>query len=166
MSNISLSPGDTLTLNTTAKIETLNGSQNISVPIIFSYEELVDRLNKTAAGKKTGKNKFSSLSRFSKTIAIAARTLTTGKWHQKGTPADKEKVMERIFTGYAGLGSTDKTLSEQAATALVVVWNNSFVQAHQKKDDIKKMLDTFSIDPAEHDGEAKTLAASYKSKKT
>ena len=118
MANVSLRRGDTLNIVWTATHKTPLGRREVESYFVFSYDELMARLqsvNRRGRSKKSG----TEGAKFSRVVSLVCNSIRKGRW-ATGVEIDRDRVFSHMIKQYTMLDKSElRNITDNAKTSLL-----------------------------------------------
>ena len=144
MASVELRPGDTLSIIWSSIQKTPLGSQEVESSFIFTYDELLGRLQ---AKGKAGKSRRSGTegARFSRVVALSVTCLRKGVW-ANGAAMDRGEVFKRLLEGLKELPDSEYgNLTDKAKSSLLEIYEARTPLRLTQKAQLKRILQAMGL---------------------
>ena len=134
MATVELRPGDDLNIIWKSVQNTPLGKQEVESSFLFTYDELLHRLQGNTSGHKSKKSGTEG-ARFSRVVALTCNALKKGKW-STGADIERSEVFERMNRRFKKLDPSEyRNITPNAKAALLeILENKNFIDPNDVKE--------------------------------
>lgn len=139
MATVELRPGDSLNIVWKSVQDTPIGKQEVESNFVFSYDELMQRLQGNTNGHRSKKSGTEG-ARFSRVVALACNALKKGKW-STGADIDRTEVFERMKLRFEKLNTEEyRNITKNARIALNEIKEKRLLKEGSEQNELANII--------------------------